>query len=570
MNQLVRSIAVTAVLLMLFVGMTVMADATPDDIEPVKLPDYILSCYDPYTQGFGDQPGYSSTLDTTLHAVNLLVGQTDPKTWSKGLIHALDTIVERYTAMQSWNRAGFQLETQEAPDFRTSALILETLQALDRLDSVDVEEVLRYLWSSYRYSLTFDSRWFTEGDFDSKYWALRTAYVIEDYALVHYNRSAIGQLGLSKLDLDLVLAPDMNRADFIEHIPYLTWGELLFEESEIFGGGFENEPYDRQLQIIESFQLLLDCPIQSPAIVSMLVDTERLANNVASHYNQDNGMFRDDSGEYSYDSTSIALTTLELIGRSEVTYDPDWASYRLIESTYRTQGQIDDWYLGGDSLTALDGMYEVEVSLDRIDERTPRFYPVFGSGESNTGIKNWHEMEYTPVFTASDLWVDLQPDFRYVGVNNSNPIGLSPLVAIIALGLACSLLKDRRVISLLSVLIICLFLVQTLGASALLANFEDVSSALFQGIPRALLDMSTLGTTWLEMTYPESNTIPDNQLDTEEVEYAELDELPFLPSDIGTSITDIVRKITNNIKVFLLIFNKLIYSCAINATCLFP
>jgi len=526
--------------------MTVVADAISDDMAPVNLPDYILRCYDPDTPGFGDQPGWSSSLESTLDAVTLLKEHTDSKDWSNVLFDAIDSIIQRYAGMQSWSHAGFYLESEDAPDFRTSALVLETLKMLDRLDDVDVEEVLRYLWSSYRYSLTFDSRWFTEGDFESKYWALRTAYTIEDYSVEHYERSAIGQMGLSKMDLDLVLAPDVNRADFVETESYLTWGELLFEESEIFGGGFENEPYDRQLQIVETFQMLTQDPVHSPTMVSLLVDTERFADDIVSHYEQDAGMFRDDTGELSYDATSKALSALELIGKSGMMYDSNWAPYRLIESTYRIQGQIDEWYLSDESLTALDEMYEVYDSLDRIDDAAVALEPIFDSSDSDTGVRGWDETEYRPVATTSALWEDLRPDTPETNIELSDSVGFAPYVAIIGLGLACSFLKNRRVISLLAILIICLFLVQTLGASTMLAHFENVSSALFAGVQRAPLDMSRLGTIWSDMTYSDIIEEYDTELSIEETNDTSL----FTPSGIGSSIADMVGRITNNIKVY--------------------
>jgi len=149
----------------------------------VSIPDYLLLCYDPEGPGLADSPGGSSTLESTLNGVLLLTNRLDGAYWPAELVHVIDTIVRNQTGQQSPYRGGFVLPGSDGPDFKTTALMLETLKALGRMDSVDSEAVERYLFSSFEGSLTLE-RWLTDGERDTKYWALRTAYAIWNIEVV--------------------------------------------------------------------------------------------------------------------------------------------------------------------------------------------------------------------------------------------------------------------------------------------------------------------------------------------------------------------------------------------------
>ncbi len=69
--------------------------------------------------------------------------------------------------MQSYTQSGLVIEGASGPDFVTNALVLEALQAIGRLDVIDMEREERY----YAYSFVLGSadsaivlqRIFTEG-----------------------------------------------------------------------------------------------------------------------------------------------------------------------------------------------------------------------------------------------------------------------------------------------------------------------------------------------------------------------------------------------------------------------
>ncbi len=222
-------------LLLCSVVTTVQVLAQEPTRTSVTLPEYVLSCYDSVNKGFGSRPGENATLESTLEAVRLLVGETDTAAWSVELRQAVDEIVEHYVSLQVDGRGGFAFSEGEAPDVQATALILETLRVLNRLDAIDIDGVVRYLRiSSYghgRTGFTLD-RWLTEGDFEYKYWMLRAAAAIDGVP----DSSGVPiagpeTIGLTRISLHRhVLAPEANRADFPENEPYLVWGQTLFSQ----------------------------------------------------------------------------------------------------------------------------------------------------------------------------------------------------------------------------------------------------------------------------------------------------------------------------------------------------
>ena len=231
-KRFVNTIAILAIMMTLFLGLTVTATANEQIQEPVALADYIYRCYDSTNPGFGDMPGYGSTLESTLDAVELLMVETDPITWSNSMMWALDSIVERYAGMQSPYRYGFVHPDNNnfEPDPKTTALALETLSLLGRLDAISLKGVSTYLNSSgdgiSKYGLEIN-RWATEGDFEFKYWLLRAAKAI-DGAVTNDGIviNSLAELGITPLGLKYVLAPDVNVADFDLPEPYLVWGGI--------------------------------------------------------------------------------------------------------------------------------------------------------------------------------------------------------------------------------------------------------------------------------------------------------------------------------------------------------
>ncbi|MBD3159509.1 MAG: hypothetical protein GF309_12015, partial [Candidatus Lokiarchaeota archaeon] len=229
-KRVTKFLSITLLLTLFFMSLHVVtAVGTADDEDTVSTPQYIMDCYDGV--GFADRPGEISDLQSTLDAVSLLM-ETDEK-WPYGLWHMVDDIVTRYKSMQSPYRGGFVQGnvSRDGPDFRITALILEMLKVVGRLDEVDIAMVERYLWSSFRESLTMDL-WLTEGHFDQKYWALRAAAAIDNVEI----------LGVKKLDLERIIGPDANRADFPEDETYLRWGDSLLIDALCDIWGYLNLP----------------------------------------------------------------------------------------------------------------------------------------------------------------------------------------------------------------------------------------------------------------------------------------------------------------------------------------
>ncbi|MCF2137328.1 MAG: hypothetical protein K9W43_08855 [Candidatus Thorarchaeota archaeon] len=104
----VRIVLLVLVLLTSSVVTTVVARNTEEVSQPLPLSEYVATCYDPTGTGFGPRPGESSTLESTLEAVRLLVHDTDSTTWTGELRAMLDQIVDAYVSMQVAGRGGFR------------------------------------------------------------------------------------------------------------------------------------------------------------------------------------------------------------------------------------------------------------------------------------------------------------------------------------------------------------------------------------------------------------------------------------------------------------------------------
>ncbi|MGV9169998.1 MAG: hypothetical protein ACOC38_08690, partial [Promethearchaeia archaeon] len=122
-----RFVMIFGILTLFFItGMTSTAAAQLSQEEPeppMTVPEYVMKCYD--GKGFAAEPGGVSNLETTLDAIKLLMDE--PDSWPVGMGQAIDAIVERYAGMQYLTRGGFVAEGEDGPDFRTTALIVETL-----------------------------------------------------------------------------------------------------------------------------------------------------------------------------------------------------------------------------------------------------------------------------------------------------------------------------------------------------------------------------------------------------------------------------------------------------------
>lgn len=106
----VLALMITVFMLMSVAQVNAAQVDNQDTGDILSVPDYIMQCYD--GSGFADAPGDVSDLQTTLDAVQILVGE---HTWASGERQAIDGTVTRYAAMQSPERGGFVNEGETSP-----------------------------------------------------------------------------------------------------------------------------------------------------------------------------------------------------------------------------------------------------------------------------------------------------------------------------------------------------------------------------------------------------------------------------------------------------------------------
>ncbi|TXT55950.1 MAG: exported protein of unknown function [Candidatus Thorarchaeota archaeon] len=346
-SRITRIITVSLFFVLFMISMQSVA-AVDTKADSPSLPSYIMRCYD--GQGFADRPGLDSTFQSTLDAVRLMQDYTGPiprSYWT-----AIDSIIERYVSMHSPFRGGFvdgDIYVDD-PDFHTTALILETLSVLDRFDVINVSWVKRYLLSSFHQSLTID-RWLTEGDFDQKYWALRTAKAIDNVSL----------LGIRPLSLDSIITPDVNRADFPEDETYLRWGKFHFDDG--IHGRVSEESLERKHRAIECFHLMINESRYIPTIMDLLVDTERLAQDIVSEVDVD---------AITDIKTSKVYRTLSRLGRTEFLFSDESIAHQVCATSrnivLKRQVCIDSLDLEDVSLSQLTALQTIHQTIEVIRE----------------------------------------------------------------------------------------------------------------------------------------------------------------------------------------------------------
>ncbi len=516
-KKFVNTIAILAILSTLFLGVSAITttDAVPEG--PVALSDYIQRCYDADNPGFADMPGGISSLESTLDAVELLTTETDPLGWSNGLRESLARIAERYSEMQSPYQYGFVHPSSDefSPDPKTTALVLETLSLMNRLDTVSLTGVCRYLEKSgegiSKYGLDL-TRWATEGDFEWKYWLLRSAYaidgtVLEDGTVI----KSLKKLGVTQLSRDFVLSPDTNIADFDLPEPYLVWDKELLSPNAIYGGGFESESYTRKLALVDSYRMMLEDEVDSPTLLGLLFDTDKLANEVLSYYNEDLLMFQDAEGRLSLRATTDALEILDTVGKIERAFEGDWAAYKYADSITFWENGVSEWeeLARTDSGSLVDRKVLSDTSrvLERVDDTKVTYTPVFG--EDSTGISRWIENRRTPgrLLLTDTFWEYYRPTDTNEPSNVVLNLELLPIGILILIGVAFSFASDVKTLKMLSVFCIIFFVFQVVFMDTSL--FDQMSSFVGSIIPqysRPMADMTAFGTAYLDLTYPEGNS----------------------------------------------------------------
>ncbi|MGY5853516.1 MAG: hypothetical protein RTU92_08135, partial [Candidatus Thorarchaeota archaeon] len=431
--------------------------------------------------------------------------------------NALDNIAERYSELQSPYQYGFVHPDNEefSPDPKTTALVLETLSLLNRLDAVSLTGVSRYLEKSgegiSKYGLDL-TRWATEGDFEYKYWLLRAAYAIDGTVLPDGTTiRSLKSFGVTQLSRDLVLSPDTNIADFDLPEPYLVWGNELLSPSDIYGGGFEAESYSRKLALVDTYRMMLEDEKDSPTLLRLLFDTDELASEVMSYYDNELLMFQDTDGQLSLRATTDALEALDAVGKIEQVFSGDWAAYRYADSITFWENGVTEWEelarTDSGSLADRKVLSETSQLLDKVDDEKVTYTPTFGENVEHTGVSDWVEHSRTPghLLLTDIFWEYYQ---QPVDVNESSKVkldlGFLPIGIFILIGAAFSFASDSKTLKGLSMLCIIFFVFQVVFMDT--SIFEQMSEFVSSVIPsysRPMADMTAFGTTYLTLTYPE-------------------------------------------------------------------
>jgi hypothetical protein len=355
-------------LILMVINQTAYATSMDDRLDVMTVPDYIYNCYD--GNGFANQPGLRSTLATTLEAVQLLQ-QYDQSQWSSGTWQILNDIVDDYAGMQSGYRGGFVLGSNDAPDFKTTALVLETLRLLNRIDAIDIQMVERYLWSSFRGSLSLEHL-LSDGLFEDKYWAIRAADSIDNIEI----------LGLRQIDLENIISPDASLMEFPEIDEYIRWKSMILSNDSKYGGGFEAQSFADKTRIIEILDLIINDDSYNPTIMPTLFDVDRFVEEATADYNKSTGMIMTRSGNIDSKRTAQMYDVLDKIGELDELYDFDFGAYRAVEVSRKINALLDSWSSDDevDSVATIHSLTVVRDGVDKAVNAKVVFYtPLFES-----------------------------------------------------------------------------------------------------------------------------------------------------------------------------------------------
>jgi len=484
--------------LFIITGMTSTAVAQLSQEEPeppMTVPEYVMKCYD--GKGFAGEPGGVSNLATTLDAAKLLMEDSD--SWPVGMGQAVDSIVERYVEMQYLTRGGFVAEGEDGPDFRTTALVVETLDVLNRLDSINIGMVKDYLESSFLGSLTLN-KWLTEGDFYTKYWALRTAHTL----------NCIHLLGLHNVNLNKVIAPDANRADFPEVEPYLVWNQPLFEKDSRYGSVFKKMDYEEQLDVVESLDMIIGNSTYNPTIMPLLIDVDSFTAKVSQRFDKDSGLFVNEEGDADLEVTRKALEALNRTGTLHELFTDGMGSRRLVRTRKNLDTLMDAWTIDGMNevarTTDIVNMKEVKAGLETVDKPLLVFIPQLEDvdGEGQTGIVGWCKDQIQEIYVPDALMESVNSRDEIEANRDDDISSIIVLVTLISLTVIMTGTRKKKIAIILSLLCILLFMGQY--AYGIDAVTRDGAKFLRSGMRNTQnkdlmtnTGMLSIGTRWLNL-----------------------------------------------------------------------
>jgi hypothetical protein len=265
--------------------------------------------------GFADEPNSSSTLSSTLSAMELLseFDLVNSSITHDMLDNTYSAIMEREHPNGGFQEvAGFADQSLEA-----TALSARTLRLMNRLTQSVISGVRTYLAEEFRGALSY-TNWISEGVLMDKYWGLRFAHETDSLAY----------MGLKPITLDNVF--DEGGEPDIGTDPVLWTGEIYY------GTELDQETLADRLTIFECFEYMIPNPLHRPVLIGLLVNESNTVNQLCSMYNEESGLIDNDLA-----FTWAALRILTNTGNMSRVFNNENAIARISQIQAQIQAVVD-------------------------------------------------------------------------------------------------------------------------------------------------------------------------------------------------------------------------------------
>lgn len=223
--------------------------------------------------GFADEPDSSSTISSTLSAIELL---SEFSLINSSITH--DMLNETYNAIMEREHpnGGFQEVVGFADQsLEATALSCRTLRLMNRLTQDVTSGVRSFLADEFRGGLSY-ANWIIEGVLSEKYWGLRCAHETD----------SIGYLGLNPITLDNIFDDGED--------PGVGTDPVLWTNEIFYGTQLDREPLADRLTILECFEYMIPNPLDRPVLIGLLVNESNTVNELSSMYSEESGLISND------------------------------------------------------------------------------------------------------------------------------------------------------------------------------------------------------------------------------------------------------------------------------------
>lgn len=258
--------------------------------------------------GFGDEPGSSSTISSTLSAIELLseFNLINSSITQDMLNDTYNAIMEREHPNGGFQEvAGFADQSLEA-----TALSARTLRLMNRLTVDVIISVRTFLIDEFRGGLSYEN-WISEGVLTQKYWGLRCAH----------ETGAIVYIGLKPITLDNIFE--------VGEDPGIGTDPVLWTDEIYYGTRLDQETLADRLIILECFEYMIPNPLDRPVLIGLLVNESNTMNELCSMYSEESGLI----------SNSIEFT---------------WTVFRILTNT----GNMSHIFSGENSMMRINQIQE--------------------------------------------------------------------------------------------------------------------------------------------------------------------------------------------------------------------